>query len=334
MRHAGIPRRLTRTEPGDLNQSPLRFGKTASTLGGPLREPGNADHDYRKTSLFQHWKAFMTPQEKELLTTLLDRLRNTPRQAKDPEADALIRQEVAEQPALPYYLVQTVLIQDLSLHQAQQRIADLEKQLADAPQAAKPTVGSFLGGLFGTRPPAPEAGSAQPAGPWSRSPQVAAAPPAQPYGQGYGQQQPGYGQQQPGYGQGQPMGGPGGMMGGMGGGGFLRSAAATAAGVAGGALLFQGISSLFGNHYAGGLMGGGMTPGLGETVVNNYYGSDSGGDWSGEAGSGDHTSAGFDAGGAGGGGDYASYDPGSQDFSSDQDWSGGGDDWSSNDPSC
>ena len=56
----------------------------------------------------------------------------------------------------------------------------------------------------------------------------------------------------------------------------------TAAGVAGGALLFQGISSLFGNHYAGGLMSGGMTPGLGETVVNNYYGSyaGGGGDWS------------------------------------------------------
>ena len=74
----------------------------------------------------------MTPQEKELLTTLLDRLKNAPTQAKDPEADALIRQAIAERPDLPYYLVQTVLIQDLSLHQAQQRLADLEKQLADA----------------------------------------------------------------------------------------------------------------------------------------------------------------------------------------------------------
>jgi uncharacterized protein len=263
----------------------------------------------------------MTPQEKELLTTLLDRLKNTPRQAKDPEADALIRQAMAEQPDLPYYLVQTVLIQDLSLHQAQQRIADLEKQLADAQQAAKPTVGSFLGGLFGQRPPAPAGSAAPPGGPWTRSPQVAAAPPAQPYGQ------PGYAQ--PGYGQ--PMGGAAGMMGGMGGGGgFLRSAAATAAGVAGGALLFQGISSLFGNHYAGGLMGGGMTPGLGESVVNNYYGDDAsggGGDWSSDAGAagggGDWSS---DPGG--GGGDYASYDPGSQDFSSDQDFGSGGD-WSS-----
>lgn len=283
----------------------------------------------------------MTPQEKELLTTLLDRLKNIPRQPKDPEADTLIRQAVNAQPDLPYYLVQTVLIQDLSLHQAQQRIAELEKQLAEAEQSARPSVGSFLGGLFGTRPPAPTAGTAESAGPWSRSPQVAAAPPAQPYGQpgnappGYAQPgQPGPGQ--PGYGQ--PAGGAGGMMGGMGGGGgFLRSAAATAAGVAGGALLFQGISSLFGNHYAGGLMGGGMTPGLGESVVNNYYGSDAaGGDWSSDPGGagGDYSSAGLDPGGASGGGDYASYDPGSQDFSSDQDWGSGGGDWSSNDNSC
>ena len=47
----------------------------------------------------------------------------------------------------------------------------------------------------------------------------------------------------------------------MGGGGFLRSAAATAAGIAGGALLFQGISSLFGHGYANSLYGGGMGPG-------------------------------------------------------------------------
>ena len=266
----------------------------------------------------------MTPQEKDLLTTLLARLKSTAGQPKDPEADALIRQALAEQPDMPYYLMQTVLIQDLSLHQAQQRISDLEKQLADAQQAAKPSVGSFLGGLFGHQPPAPPASGPPPAGPWTRSPQVAAAPPAQPYGQ------PGYAQ--PGYGQ--PMGGAGGMMGGMGGGGgFLRSAAATAAGVAGGALLFQGISSLFGNHYAGGLMSGGMTPGLGETVVNNYYGDDAGaggGDWSsdpGGAGGGADWSS--DPGG-GGGGDYASFDPGSQDSSSDQDWGGGGD-WSSGD---
>jgi uncharacterized protein len=262
----------------------------------------------------------MTPQEKDLLTTLLARLKTAGGQPKDPEADALIRQALAEQPDMPYYLTQTVLIQDLSLHQAQQRIAEMEKQLADAQQAAKPSVGSFLGGLFGSRPPTPTSSPA-PAGPWTRSPQVAAAPPTQPYGQ------PGYAQ--PGYAQ--PPGG--GLMGGGGmgaGGGFLRSAAATAAGVAGGALLFQGIEGLFGPHYSGGLMGGGMTPGLGETVVNNYYGNDpgaAGGDWS------------SDAGAAGGGGDWSS-DPGAAgggDWNSDPgaggDWSSdaGGGDWSSGD---
>jgi uncharacterized protein len=278
---------------------------------------------------------FMTPQEKDLITTLLARLKNAGGgQPKDPEADALIRQAVAEQSDMPYYLVQTVLIQDLSLHNAQNRISDLEKQLADAQQAAKPTVSGFLGGLFGSRPSVPAGGGGPAsAGPWSRSPQVAATPPAQPYGQpGYAQ--PGYGQ--PGYGQQMP--GGGGFMGGMGGGGgFLRSAAATAAGVAGGALLFQGIESLFGQHYAGGLMGAGMTPGLGETVVNNYYGadpgSDQGSDFSGGdvGGGGDYASAGFDP---GGGQDYSSqdYDPGNQDYGSDQDFSGG--DFSGGDNPC
>src|SRR5438552_18094365 len=93
-----------------------------------------------------------------------------------------MRQAMAAQPDLPYYLTQAVLIQDLSLHQAQQRLADLEKQLADAQQAAKPTVGSFLGGLFGSRPPAQESSPAQD-GPWTRSPTVAASTPTHAYGQ-------------------------------------------------------------------------------------------------------------------------------------------------------
>ena len=261
----------------------------------------------------------MTPQENDLITTLLTRLKSVGGQPKDPEAEALIRRAMTEQPDAPYYLVQTVLIQDLSLHNAQGRIADLEKQLADARQAAKPTATSFLGGLFGSRDTAPAPSSSPPEGPWTRAPQVAAAPPAQPPSQG-GYTQPGYGQ---------PMPGGGGFMGGGmggGGGGFLRSAAATAAGVAGGALLFQGISSLFGNHYAGGLMGAGMTPGLGESVGNNYSGSDTGSDFSGgDAGGGsDYASAGSDPGGSGSDQDYSStdYDSG-QDYSSDQDFSGG-----------
>ena len=57
--------------------------------------------------------------------------------------------------------------------------------------------------------------------------------------------------------------------------GFLRQAATTAAGIAGGALLFQGIQSLFGPHYGGGFLSGmPPQPGISETV-NNYYGDQS-----------------------------------------------------------
>ena len=62
----------------------------------------------------------MTPQENDLITTLLARLKSAGGQPKDPEAEALIRRAMTEQPDAPYYLVQTVLIQDLSLHNAQQ----------------------------------------------------------------------------------------------------------------------------------------------------------------------------------------------------------------------
>ena len=55
-------------------------------------------------------------------------------------------------------------------------------------------------------------------------------------------------------------------------GSFLRSAATTAAGVAAGALAFEGIESLFG--HGGGWGGGGLgsgAPVVDETVINNYY---------------------------------------------------------------
>jgi hypothetical protein len=72
-----------------------------------------------------------------------------------------------------------------------------------------------------------------------------------------------------------------------------------------------------------------MTPGLGETVVNNYYGTDpgvAGDDWSndpGAAGGGGDWSS--DA-GAAGGGDWNSDPSSGGDWSSD---AGGGGDWSS-----
>jgi len=74
--------------------------------------------------------------------------------------------------------------------------------------------------------------------------------------------------------------GPGPFNSGGGLGSFLRSAGTTAAGVAGGALLFEGLSGLFGGHgggFGGGFGGGGFGGGgFGggapvENITNNYY---------------------------------------------------------------
>jgi uncharacterized protein len=197
----------------------------------------------------------MTPQERDLIAHLFNRLNDAESQAKDRDAEALIRDGVSHVPDAPYLLVQTVLIQDMALAEADKRIKELEAQ-AEPPPPEQPT--SFLAGARGSVPNA---------GPWGRAP--APSPQASAPGGGAVWTNSATGQQvapQPGAGASPSLAMPGASS------GFLRSAATTAAGIAGGALLFNGISSLFGPHY-GNLLGG-MTPqpGLGETVVNNYYG--------------------------------------------------------------
>jgi uncharacterized protein len=67
---------------------------------------------------------------------------------------------------------------------------------------------------------------------------------------------------------------------------FLRGAAQTAAGVAAGALAFEGIQHLFsgpgygggGGFFGGGGGIGGYAPAVDETIVNNYYDTPGGGD--------------------------------------------------------
>lgn len=76
----------------------------------------------------------MTPHETALVTVLLERLKKIDSAPNDPEAETLIRESTADQPHAAYHLVQTVLIQDLSLHVAQERIAELEKSAAEAKQ--------------------------------------------------------------------------------------------------------------------------------------------------------------------------------------------------------
>ena len=237
----------------------------------------------------------MTPQERDLVTALLDRLKQQGTQPKDPEADALIRRAMAEQPDAPYYLVQTVLIQDMALRSAESRIAELERQLAQAKAAPAPQQpSSFLGGAG--------RGSVPSAGVWTRS-----APGAAP------QEQPAPAWSQPGS---VPAAGAAPSILPGAGSGFLRQAATTAAGIAGGALLFQGIQSLFGAHYGGGFLSGMPTqPGISETV-NNYYGDQDAPDRTqADAGTDQDQSAATDQDAADG--DFADQDFGSDDSSFD-----------------
>ena len=75
----------------------------------------------------------MTPEEHNLISGLFDRLGQAANsQAKDPEADQLIRSKVAEIPVAPYLLVQSTLVMQQALSNAQNRISTLEKQLSEA----------------------------------------------------------------------------------------------------------------------------------------------------------------------------------------------------------
>ena len=102
----------------------------------------------------------MTPQEQQLITELFARLKQTPAQAKDAVADQLIRRGVTDNPEAPYRLVQTVLIQEMALSQAQHRVAELENRVvqANAASSAPPPqpATSFLGDSVsrGGMPPA------------------------------------------------------------------------------------------------------------------------------------------------------------------------------------
>ena len=91
----------------------------------------------------------MSPEERQLLTGLFDRIRGAANAPRDQEADALIQDATKAQPYAPYFLAQTVLVQDQALRAANDRLQELEGKVKDLEgQAANaPRSGGFLGGL-------------------------------------------------------------------------------------------------------------------------------------------------------------------------------------------
>jgi hypothetical protein len=171
----------------------------------------------------------MTPEERNLVTDLFDRLARLEDSPRDREAERLIQDGLRQAPNATYALVQTALIQDEALKRADTRIRELEAQLGAG--AEPPRQGGFLESMresmFGRRE-APRGGSVPTVRPGGESAPMG-APPA-------------YRTEAPPMAQAPMMGQP------SAGGSFLGTAAATAAGVIGGSLMMDSIRSMMGHR--------------------------------------------------------------------------------------
>jgi len=173
----------------------------------------------------------MNAQERQLIDELFDRLSKLETAPRDADAEAAIRDGWRRAPNAAYALVQTVLVQDEALKRANAHIEDLQAQLQ--PQAQGQSTGQSGGFLDNMRDALFGHGDRR-----GSVPSVRQAPAGAP---GYASPPPG----PSGYGQpmaAQPIGS---------GGSFLGTAAASAAGVIGGAMLLGGIRSMFGHSTSG-----------------------------------------------------------------------------------
>lgn len=93
----------------------------------------------------------MEQQDKTVIDGLFDRLRQAEAGAgpRDGAAEDYIRQQLARQPAAPYYMAQAIVVQEHALNALKARVDELEHDLAQRPAAGG---GGFLGGLFGAAP--------------------------------------------------------------------------------------------------------------------------------------------------------------------------------------
>ena len=200
----------------------------------------------------------MTPQERQLIDDLFDRLAKLEGAPRDGEAMSAIMQGLRSAPNAVYALVQTALVQDEALKRANSRIQELEAGHSPEQNQSGGFLDSMRDAIFGQNQP--QGSAPQGSVPNVRAPGMGGRPvwnsgEVMQQTQGGGQ----YGQApQPGYGQpvyGQPYGAPQPAIGG--GGSFLGTAAAAAAGVVGGSLLLGSIRSMMG--------GGGHQQGFGNT---------------------------------------------------------------------
>ncbi|WP_411202275.1 DUF2076 domain-containing protein [Kosakonia cowanii] len=153
--------------------------------------------------------------EQQLINGLFQRLKQAEQQngQRDAQAERQIAELVKQQPAAPYYMAQSMLIQEAALKRLQARVQELENQLAQQQSQHPSGGGSFLSGLFGGNRNQP----VQPAQNWG-APPVQQQPPQQ-----YASPAPTASR----------------------GSGFMAGALQTAAGVAGGVVIADMLTSMF-----------------------------------------------------------------------------------------
>ena len=181
----------------------------------------------------------MTPQERQLVDDLFDRLSRVEGGPRDPDAAAAIAQGLRKAPNAIYALVQTVLVQDEALKRANSRIQELEAGGEGDQRRSGGFLDSMRETIFGQDQPRGSVPNVRPPEVGSRPVWNSGQVMQQPQSQGHYDQAP----------YGQPYGAPQAPMGG--GGSFLGTAAAAAAGMVGGSLLLGGIRSMMGGSRQG-----------------------------------------------------------------------------------
>src|SRR2546421_1830491 len=113
----------------------------------------------------------MTPQERQLMAQLFDRLATLENAPRDPDAEAMIREGFRRAPNSAYALVQTVLLQDEALKAANAHIQQYEQ--GGAPQQSEPPRGfldSMRSSIFGRDEPRGSVPRVSPSGAPAASP--------------------------------------------------------------------------------------------------------------------------------------------------------------------
>lgn len=208
----------------------------------------------------------MTPQERQLIDDLFDRLAKLEGAPRDPNAATAIAQGLRTAPNAVYGLVQTVLVQDEALRRADSRIQELEAATAPEPNQSGGFLNSMRETIFGqsqTHGSVPNVPPPETSRPVWNSGQVLQQGQPQGHYQGQYEEQP----------HGQSYGAPQPQFGG-GGGSFLGTAAASAAGVIGGSLLLNSIRSMMGGSRQGFAGAGGIGDrGSSQTASSDQSGS-------------------------------------------------------------